>query len=224
MFRQMTDRGENARGSASDLALCLQSLAYEGHVAVSAVSSDIADSDALPLLERLDACARNDLPPDLPVFSSEAALWGARLFHQLCRFVVCRDIAEDQINAVCAIRCPPPRIPATDWAVDLTLRHLPVLFRLARHLSNGDPLVEQMKRIATEWPLSSVGIPGLEKVRLDSFIGVPALRRLYADRILAAADDSRLGDPQLDDLLRGDLGVYRDLAPHLAAKLFNISA
>jgi hypothetical protein len=220
MFAQMTNRGDNTPGSASDLAVCLQSLADDGRAAVSAVASDIGDSDAVPLLERLDACAREEPAPGVPVFSAEAALWGARLFHQLCRFVVCRDIGEAQINAACAITCPAPRTPATDWSVDLTLRHLPGLFRIARHLSNGDPLVEHMKRIAAEWPLSSVGIPGLEKVRLDSFIGVPALRRLYADRIIAAADDSRLGDARLDDLIRGDLGVHRDLAPHLAGKLF----
>jgi hypothetical protein len=140
--------------------------------------------------------------------------------------------------------------------VDLTLRHLPKLFQWARHLSNADPLVEQIKKIAVAWPLSSAGTPGLatpesregfgarEKIassplpsppregrektqwpnlsaalKLDSFLGDPALRRLYADRVLACGDTSRLGDARLDDLLRGDLGIHRDLAPEIAGKL-----
>jgi hypothetical protein len=216
----MQHRGENARGAASDLALGLQSLADEGRVAVFAHASGVDDSDAVPLLEKLDACAREELALELPAFSAAAALWGARLFHQLCRFVVCRDIPEDQVNAACAVACPTSRGPETDWSVDLTFHHLPRLFGLARHFSNADPLVGQLKQLAAAWPLSSVSIPGLEGLRLESFVDDFALRRLYADRIIAAADITRLGYPQVDELLRADLNVHRDLAPLIAGKLF----
>jgi hypothetical protein len=119
------------------------------------------------------------------------------------------------------VACSEPRCPETDWSADLVFRHLPKLFELARHLSNGDPLVRQMKRVAADWPLSSVGIPGLENLQLGSFIGHAALSRIYADRIIAAGDITRLGDPQVDDLLRADLGFHRELAPAIANKLFN---
>jgi hypothetical protein len=99
-------------------------------------------------------------------------------------------------------------------------RHMPKLFQLARHLSNADPLVLQMKQVAAAWPLSSVGIAGLENVQVESFISHAGLSRLYADRIIAEADTSRLGDARVDELLRGDFGVNRELAPVLAAKLF----
>jgi hypothetical protein len=46
------------------------------------------------------------------------------------------------------------------------------------------------------------------------------LRRLYADRIIAEGDISRLGDVRVDEMLRGDFGIHRELAPVLAAKLF----
>jgi len=219
----MQERGDFPRGSASDLALCLQSLTHDGRVAVSPSLSAIDDNDAIPLLKQMDAHLRDELGLALPMFSVTAALWGARLFHQLCRFVVCRDIGEKPIKDACSVSCPTPREAQTDWSVDLTLRHLPTLFQLARHLSNADPLVEQMKRIATEWPLSSVGIPGLANFPVETFIDHPALRRLYADRIISAADTSRLGHPQVDDLLRADLGVHRELAPHIAGKLFATS-
>jgi MoxR-vWA-beta-propeller ternary system domain bpX4 len=217
------DEGEQPSQSYSDLAIFIQSLANEGRAAVSADPSDIDDADAVPLLRELDGFARDGLALELPAFSPNAALWAARLVHQLCRFVVCRDIPEEQINAACNAACPEPRGPETDWSVDLTLHHLPNLFRFARQLSNADPLVEQMRKIAAEWPLSSVGINGLENLRIDSFVEHPALRRLYADRIIAASDTSRPGDLRLDDRLRADLCVHRELAPAIAASVFKNS-
>ena len=171
------------------------------------------------VLRQIDEHSRNGLTLDLPPFSAATALWAAQLFYQLCQFTVCRDIGEAGIKAACGISCPEPRGPAVDWSADLTLRHLPKLFQLARHLSHVDPLIGQMKQIAAEWPLSSVGIPGLENLNPGSFIDHPGLRRLYADRIFTTEDASRLGDLRIDSQLRSDLGEHRDLAPAIAAKL-----
>ena len=221
VFRlSMQERQENPAQSWSDVALLVQSLVNDGRAAVSPRPSNIDDADAVPLLRQLDGFARDELALDLPAFSPDVALWAARLVCHLCRFVVCRDIPEEQIKSTCNAACPEPRGPGTDWSADLTLRHLPALFRLARHLSNADPLVEEMKKIAANWPLSSVGIGGLENLRIDSFVDHPGLRRLYADRIISAGDMSRLGDPRVGNLLRADLGVHHELAPAIAAKIF----
>jgi MoxR-vWA-beta-propeller ternary system domain bpX4 len=216
----MQPREEQPAQSWSDVALLVQSLVNEGRAAVSLQPSDIDDVDAVPLLRQLDGLARDELALDLPVFSPDVALWAARLFCSLSRFVVCRDIPEEQIKSTCNVACPEPRGPQTDWSADLTLRHLPNLFRLARHLSNADPLVGEMKKIAANWPLSSVGIDGLENLRIDSFVDHPALRRLYADRIISTGDISRIGDSRLGNVLRADFGVHHELAPAIAAKIF----
>ena len=216
----MQHKGDNGKSTVSDIALCIQSLVNEGRAAVSPQMSAIDDSNALPMLRELDRCIRDEMALELPAFSPIVALWAARLFHQLCRCVVCRDIPEEQINKTCDTACPEPHNPETDWSADLTLHYLPDLFQLARHLSSADPLILQIKKIAAEWPLSSVGVAGLERPSVDGFIGHIALRRVYADRVLAAADMSRIGDPRVDDLLRADLGIHRDLAPEIASKLF----
>ncbi|HTB83797.1 MAG TPA: hypothetical protein VK742_09105 [Candidatus Sulfotelmatobacter sp.] len=206
-------------GATANLAVFLKVLAAEGKAAVSATPLPPDAGEATLVLHQIDEHSRDALALDMPPFSAAAALWAAQLFYQLCRFTVCRDIGEEEIKAVCGISCPEPRGPAVDWSADLTLRHLPKLFQLARHLSHVDPLVGQMKRIATEWPLSSVGIPGLENVHPATFVAHPGLRRLYADRIFATGDASRLGDLHIDSQLRSDLGEHRDLASGIAAKL-----
>jgi hypothetical protein len=216
----MQQRDEHPEQSGSDVALLIRSLVNDGRAAVAPQPSKIDDADAAPLLRRLDGLAREELALELPVFSPDVALWAARLFCHLSRSVVCRDISEGQIKAICNVPCPKRRGPETDWSADLTLRHLPNLFRFARHLSNADPLVAEMNAIATDWPLSSVGIAGLETFDIDPFIDHPGLRRLYADRIISAGDMSRLSDSRLGDVLRADLGIHRELAPAIAAKLF----
>ena len=219
----METSGAIVPDKADALALFLKTLAEEGRAVVSHEPLANESTDALMVLRQYDNLARNELALDAPAFSTEAALWAARLVYHLCQFTVCRDIGEERIKEIYSLSCPTPRGSETDWSADLTLRHLPKLFQLARHLSHGDPLVEQMKQIATAWPLSSVGITGLVNFQLDSFISHPTLRRVYADRILAAGDGTRLGDPRVDDLLRADLGIHHELAPAIAAKLFPIT-
>ena len=190
-------------------------------VPLEPLSAETAETDpALPLLEQLETRCRAELPGEPPAFCEHAALWAARLFYHICQFIVCREIGEPEIRAVFARPCPAERGPGTDWSADLLFRHLPALFRSARHLSNADPLLDEIKALATAWPLSSVGIPDLAEVNLDSFINDRALARLYVDRIIATRDLSRLGEPRVDELVRGALGVHRRLAPELALRLF----
>ena len=215
----MEDRGAETPQAVSNLALFLRTLMDEGRPAIATQPSANDDTDAMPLLEQMDSLAREALALEFPPFSPKAALWSARLMFQLCRFVVCREIPEEQIQTECAVACPEPRNPSTDWSVDLCLHHLPNLFRLARHLSNADPLVAQMKAIGAAWPLSSIGMPSSDAPDLSTFIHDPGLRRLYGDRVIAAGDVSRLAEPRVADLISADLGLHRELAPAFAAKL-----
>jgi hypothetical protein len=205
-----------------ELTLFLNGVLEGGSAAVSAGPLRCDEAQALAALKEIDSRARAELGIEAPGFSEVAALWGARLTYHLAQFTVCRDIGQEQIEAVCKMPCPVAASAETVWSVDLTLRHLPKLYRLARHLSGGDPLVNEMQRIAAEWPLSSVGIP-VENPDARLIMEHPALARIYADRIFAEGDLSRLGDLRVDELLRRDLGMHRELAPALASKLFAVT-
>jgi hypothetical protein len=216
----MENTGQTLSEAGPSLASFVHALANDGRIVVSSELIAAADESALTALVALNQRAQSELAGEAPDFSSKTALWAANLLYQICQFVVCRDIGEGQIAAAFANECPTARGPDTDWSADLLLRHLPGLIRLAQQLSNGDPLVQELKKVAATWPLSSVGVPELAELNLDTFIAHPALARMYADRIVAAADTSRLGDPRVDDLLRADLGIHRELAPEIAKTLF----
>jgi len=210
----------NLPAAACDLTQFLRGLLESGDAFVSSAPLNANTNEAIAVLRQLDERAREELSLDAPAFSPEAALWAARLTYHFAQFTVCRDVGQERIDAVCRGPCPAPISGETIWSVDLTLRHMPTLFRLAKHLSGGDPLVLQMQRIGREWPLSSVGIPGIEGVETAVLMQSPALARIYADRIFDEGDLARLGDPAVDDLLRRDLGLHRELAPTIARKLF----
>jgi hypothetical protein len=218
----MENTGLTLSEAGPSLTSFLQALAHDGRIVVSPEPIGPPDETAVAVVVGLNQRAQSELAGEGPGFSSETALWAATLLYQICQFIVCREIGEGQMAAAFVNECPAVRGPEADWSADILFRHLPALIRLSQQLSNGDPLVQELRKIAATWPLSSVGVSELTGLNLDTFIGHSALGRLYADRVVAAADTSRLGDPRVDDLLRADLGIHRELAPEIARKLFGI--
>ena len=97
--------------------------------------------------------------------------------------------------------------------MDLFFRHLPDLLAWAQRVAANDPLVAALRRLAEEWPLSSVGIANIAPGSIDPFIAHAGLRRLYADRIIARRDSSRLADARTAEAVRSALGAHPELAP-----------
>jgi hypothetical protein len=116
---------------------------------------------------------------------------------------------------------PDPRNPETHYAVDLGLSYLPSLFRRAERVAPDDPLLEALKQLASEWPLSSVGMPGVQPSgpATEEVLGAPFLHALYLDRILDLDDPSRLVDPRIRESARSALGGYPELRPRVHAFL-----
>jgi hypothetical protein len=216
----MENTGLTLSEAGPSLTSFLQALAHDGRIIVSPEPIGPPDESALSTVVDLNQRAQSELLGEGPGLSSETALWAATLLYQICQFVVCREIGEEQMAAAFANQCPAARGPETDWSADLLFRHLPALIRLSQQLSNGDPLVQELKKLAAAWPLSSIGVSDLTGLNLNTFIGHPTLGRLYADRIVGASDTSRLGDPRVDDLLRADIGIHGELAPEIASRIF----
>lgn len=173
-------------------------------------------------LEAHFATAVEELPggnsPSL-VFSREAALAALRFVYRLCLTLADRAMTEAQVRAVCA-GMPPQAVTADELlSTDLALRHLPEIYRMARSMSESDPLIQELEVMAMRFPLSSVGIALSQPPDLALLKRNDSLWRLYVDRVLERQDVSRLASPEVSAAVRDALGMHPQLAPKLAAQL-----
>ena len=173
------------------------------------------DGEAERWVLEFDRAARLAMPGTAPALEFAAAAWAAQRLAEACRLAIARDAGAEEIERAFSQRGPSERSAATDYSVDLFFRHLPDLLAWARRVSANDPLVAALRRLAEEWPLSSVGIAEIAPRAIDSFIGDAALRRLYADRIVARRDAARLADTRAAEAVRAALGAHAELAPGL---------
>jgi hypothetical protein len=171
----------------------------------------------------LDAEWRSELAFEPPALVAPVAAWAARLVRQACQFLVFREIEPDGVRSAMADPFPAAPSPEVCYSADLALRVLPDLLRLARAASPDDALVEALARLATAWPLSSVG-EKLADADVSPFIDHPSLRLLYVDRILEQDDASRLSDVRVRAAVREAIGAHAELAPPAVAAALRAEA
>jgi hypothetical protein len=201
----------------------LQDLLERGHVRVPPVAEPIdpADKALTAAIENLATESRADLAGDAPAFSVPVATWALALLENACRFLVYREYDAEDIAAAFAQPRPDQPSPSTHYSADLFLHHLPEITRLARGVGQADPLVDHLLTIAHTWPLSSVGIEGVEidDKTLAPILSHPTLSRLYVDRIIDRNDTSRAKATVMREAIAEALGAHQELAPQLARTL-----
>lgn len=201
------------------LSIFLQSLFDHGRVRVAAPTEKVNTQDLQATEEALreqDAASRLEGPAGLPELDITVALWGVKTFHGACQLVVFRQLDEQAIAELLPPVPKPGNPQSRHWSADLTLRFLPDLLRQASAISEEDPLVRQLRSLAYQWPLSSVGIEGVTPEHVDELAASPALLQLYVDRILARKDFPRLQHPLVREAARKSVGIHAELWPDLA--------
>jgi hypothetical protein len=186
----------------------MEDLRDGGRVRVSA-AEEWGESD--DVLRDLDAEDRLHAPGELPPLDLAAARWGAAALHRACVLLAERNLPESKID----FGRPPanPESPSVVHSVDLALRHLPELHRMAAAASPDDPLVAALLDLAADWPYSSVGIALKEAPAPGRWWDHPALRRRYVDRVLARSARDRLAEPRVKDAVAAAIGDHPDLLP-----------
>lgn len=199
----------------------IRSLWSEGRVKVPGILEPLEQNDPelSRVLESVDRDARELFPGEAPALSLPAAAWSAHRVHTVCAALAHRDLGVEELKGPLSAPCPAESSPSVCYSVDLTLRYLPDVVRLARAASSNDPLLEPLMAWCREWPLSSVGVADVGPVDISAFAIHDGLLRLYADRIIERRDRARLGDPLVDGALREAIGAHPELAPEVAAWL-----
>jgi hypothetical protein len=170
-------------------------------------------NEAMDFLMEIETAYRDTLPVGLPHVDRVAAQWALMSIYRVAQFLVFRELPEELMRTELAGKCPTGVGPEVCYSVDLSFRFLPELLRLTRAVSSHDPLLDVLRSWASDWPLSSVGMVGIEIGSVESILENRALSTLYADRILATNDQSRLADPHVADIVRTALGGFRELSP-----------
>lgn len=190
-----------------------------GRSAATRDDLDGGDTDIGATLASWDAANRLEFPGEAPPLDVDAARWALLRLYQACQFAVHRDAGAAEMAAAFANACPLAPPASLHYSVDLVFRFLPDLYRLTKSASAGDPLCEHLRQWAAAWPLSSVGIAGVNPADLSAVCEHASLLRMYSDRVIARRDTSRLADPRVRSAVRAAIGHFDDLAEPIAAAL-----
>lgn len=198
------------------LAAFLENLFSDGKALVD--SPAVLDAEDLrasrQILIREEAKVRANFPGRAPELNLAAAMWGAESFLRMSQLTVFRATSPEMVAAAFAEKCPEGAPAEKHYAIDLTWRFLPDLYRFAHSAAPDDPLVKAMEFAATQWPLSSVGISSPEGVvfeRLDEVLSHAALRRVFFDRVIAKQATSWLANPHILSGVLGSVGMHTSL-------------
>lgn len=142
-----------------------------------------------------------------PGFDPGAALWAAQYLYRAVQFILLRDQNEETIALHLQAFTEEQSAEAV-YSVDLVFRYLPDLFKLAKGLAPGDPLVNHLKQEGARWPFSSVGIEIPQDTNDAVILSHASLRYEYADRIIRLQDRARLNKPELAELAKEALGEH----------------
>jgi hypothetical protein len=209
----------------SALTTFLEKLASEGLALVDRTERLEVQPATIRAWQVLELAGRADLPGEPPPCDEAAGLWGAQRLFFACQSIVCRDLDTDEVRPRVLATPLPKRSPAVDYSVDVCLRYLPEVAHLARKLAAADPVNALLRELASEWPLSAVGVEQVEFSDVGTFWDEPVLQRLFADRVIARQCAAALHLPEVANAVRAALGAHEDgLAPSLAARLKSVTS
>ena len=193
----------------------LRALRESGEIVVSVEPPPVLDAVAEQALREHEEAFRAELAPGVPPLAVDAAYWGAKKLYQSCQLLTLRDAPPSVADTTLLDRYHGPHGAEAEYSVDLTLAYLPSLVHLAERVAPDDPVLDAIRQLASEWPLSSVGIAGIEAPTGLVFWENRCLQKLYVDRVIAASDVSRLEDPLVAAAVRAALGANPELEPKI---------
>jgi hypothetical protein len=207
-----------------ELSQFLNSLFEGGRLQVPPLA-EVSENEvaiAKKALRETEALYRLSLPENPPALDLDAACRASITLYRACQFVVYRDIETSIIEHELGLSLSTEESASVHYSVDLVFRYLPDVRRFAASASRNDPLAASIERLAAKWPLSSVGMPGIESLNIDPLSNNPCLMQMYVDRILERNDTSRLGDARVRSAIKRSLGMQTQLSPTISTAILNL--
>lgn len=196
----------------------VEQLILDGHVRIpsEAVATREDIEDAVGWLLNAELTLQEHLPDVPPAVNQAALSWAVSQFYRAAQLAVFRQLdTEEIVKSLGQDFVPEGNASGAMYSVDLVFRFLPDLYRIVKGMKPDDPLLLKLQEWGTQWPLSSVGIPGLVVMQIEPILADPCLAQMYADRIVEKKATDRLHDPRVQEHVRGMIGAYPDLSPKL---------
>ncbi len=188
----------------------LTHLVEEGHAYMDNAIQPFDPDDWQNAADFLQTVYQNDcldMPDRPPQYLAAAALWAAQFFYRAVQCTVLRDLEAETVKELLK-PYPEPPTPEAIYSIDLTFRHLPDLFKLAKGLAPDDILVTILRENAVRWHFSSVGMDVGADITHAHVLAHPSLRLAYTDRIIQAKDIKRVNSDAIRELVETALGDY----------------
>lgn len=196
-----------------NLAAFINHLVREGQVTVVDQIIPFTPQELLDTQAILDIYYHNDIlemPGTAPAFDPGAALWAAQYIYRIVQLAMLRAAGKEEMMQWLT---PYPSAPvaASIYSADLCLRYLPDLFSLSKGLAPDDPLVEQIRETAMQWPFSSTGMNLPGRGDITAIVSSSSLLQAYADRIIATRDLNRCNNAAVQNMVTASLGNYASI-------------
>ena len=146
-------------------------------------------------------------PGAAPAFATEPALWAAQYLYRAIQFILLRHLDEKTMQEH-LLPWPAQVNAEAVYAADLSLRHLPTLFSFAKGLSPADPLLLELKKTASTWPFSGLGIAEADPDAEAMLLSHSALAIAYTDRIIAKRLKAKAQQPHIRPWIAAALGDH----------------
>ena len=189
----------------------IQTLWQQGKVTVAGELLPFSKEDVEKSIEYLQQYYEHDVlekSGKAPAFDATVALWAASYLYRAVQLALLRDAGEATVNELLT-PYEDAIVPETIFSVDLCFRYLPDLLGLAKGLAPDDVLVLRLQQTATQWPLSSVGMPVDMESGIDVILSNDCLRQTYIDRIIETRDIKRSKNELVNEHIRESLGDYQ---------------
>jgi len=195
------------------LSTFLSDLFTKGEVTISPLIKPIEETDqqqAIQLLQEFYEKDRQEMPAEAPPLDTSAALWAATYLYRIIQLILVRQLGEADIKAQLT-PYPIAATPSVIYSADLSFRYLPDLFQLAKGLAPSDLLVTYLQELAANYPFSSVGIELEGTVQHSIILAHPSLKIAYIDRLIAAKDEKRIQQYDLQAYVEEVVGNYKEV-------------
>ncbi|WP_421799672.1 hypothetical protein [Haliscomenobacter sp.] len=164
-------------------------------------------NDAQLVLQKGYEAEQTHFPGTAPTFAAEPALWAAQYLYRSIQFILLRHLDEKTMQEH-LLPWPVQVNAEAVYAADLSLRHLPSLFSFAKGLSPADPLLLELKKTASTWPFSGLGIAEAAPEAEALLLSHPDLAIAYSDRIIAKRLKTKAQEPHIRPLIAAALGDH----------------